>query len=127
MNPISLQFSVDLSEDENDENENVDINSFTNEAKNLFIDTIKNQFTEQLYEVSSVKITNIKITVKNNLFILNGEIPVKLTDIVRGVSLKKWIEAINEKSIWQMRYGPTNEYEVDSNGKKYKLVSVHTV
>ena len=38
-------------------------------------------------------------------------------------SLEEWIEAVNEKSIWQTMYGP-NQYDVESKGKKYAIQTV---
>ena len=130
MNPISLQFRIEIIEeilDINSDGEKPHINSLTEDAKSLFIDTIKNRFVKTLRDVSGVTITNIKIDVSDDYFTLHGKIPVKLDDVLYGVSLKNWIDAIDEKSVWQLKYGPTNEDFVESNGKNYNLFSVHIV
>ena len=130
MNPISLQFRIEIIEeilDINNDGEKPHINSLTEDAKSLFIDTIKNRFVKTLRDVSGVTITNIKIDVSDDYFTLHGKIPVTLDDVLYGVSLKNWIDAINEKSVWQLKYGPTNEDFVESNGKNYNLFSVHIV
>jgi hypothetical protein len=42
---------------------------------------------------------------------------------VQGAGLEDWVDVINQKSVWQFKYGG-GSLSVASNGKNYKLYSV---
>jgi len=112
-------------EDEEDE-EHVNANSLSDSAKALFSEPIEKECARGFY-VSSFLIKNIAITFQSDHHIkVTGTVDIDPTvEDEFGETLKGWLEVIDDKSIWQWRYGPNNEYHVESNGKKYKLRSVN--
>jgi len=118
MYPICLRFYVSI----NDSSEISNPSRLTEHAKELFQDAIEHKFVQRLENVSRIRITDIQLTFTNDSIILmNGLIPIPSNDD----ALSSWIEAIDEKSVWQIRFGPSNDESVTSNGKEYKLVSVN--
>lgn len=116
MYPICLLFSVYNSL------ETVNPSTLTKNAKALFRDGIENKFVQQLENVSGIRITDIQLTFTNDtLIIMRGIIPISSNDkrILFGAPLSGWIETINEKSIWQTKFGPNGDDFIESNGKEY--------
>jgi len=122
--PICLKFHV-VTNSESDE-DNANVNAFSKEAKDLFIHAIEHIFVNDLEEFSTIKISNVKITLDKKYFIMNGTVPVKLDEEINGVkyeTLTSFIEVIDDKSIWQMQFGNKENY-IPDKGKQYKFKSV---
>jgi hypothetical protein len=124
MYPICLLFVVTIY----DSLETVNPSTLTKNAKALFRDGIENNFVQRLENVSGIRITDIKLAFTNDSsIIMRGLIPIPSNDkrLLYGATLSNWIEAINEKSIWQTKFGPNKDDFVESNEKEYKFDSVH--
>ena len=124
MYPICLRFYVVI----NESSEIANPSTLTEEAKALFRDAIENKFVQRLEDVSRIRITDIQLTFTNDSIILmKGLIPIPSNDkrLLYGATLSSWINAIDEKGVWQMGFGPNRDDSVISNGKEYNLFSVN--
>jgi hypothetical protein len=124
MYPICLRFYVII----NYSSEIANPSTLTEHAKALFRDAIKNKFVQRLEDVSRIRITDIELTFTNDsLIIMNGLIPIPSNDktLLYGATLSSWIQAIDEKGVWQIGFGPNRDDSVTSNGKQYNLFSVN--
>ncbi len=122
--PICFLFGV-YPEDEEDE-ELVNANALSDNAKALLKKTIEKECVNGFY-ASCFHVKNISITFQHDYNIrVEGTVDIdpKVKDECGG-TLKHWVEVVDDKSVWQWRYGPNNDYHVESNGKKYKLRSVY--
>ena len=119
---VCILFGVYPEEDE----ERVNANALSDNAKALFSEKIEKECGQGFY-ASCFHIKNISITFQSDSGIkLTGTVDIDPTvEDDCGGTLQSWVEVIDEKSIWQWRYGPNNEYHVESNGKNYKLRSVY--
>ena len=121
--PICFLFGV-YPEDEEDE-ERVNAKVLSDNAKALLSEKIEKECAKGFY-ASAFHIKNISITFQCDAGIkVTGTVDIdpKSEDDCGG-TLQSWVEVVDEKSIWQWRYGVNDEYHVESNGKKYKLRSV---
>ena len=123
MYPICLRFYVVI----NDSDEIANPSTLTEDAKALFRDAIENKFVQRLEDVSLIRITDIKLTFTNDgIILMKGLIPISSKDkrLLYGATLSSWIQAIDEKGVWQIGFGPNRDDSVISNGKEYNLFSV---
>ena len=116
---VCILFGVYPEEDE----ERVNANALSDNAKALFSEKIEKECSKGFY-ASCFHIKNIAITFQEGIKVTGTvDIDPKVEDDCGG-TLESWVEVVNDKSVWQWRYGPNDEYHVESNGKKYKLLSV---
>jgi hypothetical protein len=113
-------------EDDHEDEEQVNANALSDSAKALFSEKIEKECARGFY-ASSFLIKNIAITFQlDNRIKVTGTVDIDPTvEDDCGGTLQSWVEVVNDKSIWQWSYGPNNEYHVESNGKKYKLLSMY--
>jgi hypothetical protein len=121
--PICILFGV-YPEDEEDEF--INTQALSDEAKALFAAKIEKQCSNGFY-ASSFHIKNIWITFHEGIRVTGTvDIDPNVDDDCGG-NLESWVKVVDAKSIWQWPYGPNNDYHVDSNGKKYKLRSIRSI
>jgi len=116
MSKINLQFYVERCEnsieDKTCDTIDANVSKLTLKAKQLLSEAITTRLT-------LLCIKNIKIKFGSSSYItLSGTIDYELD------TLSDWISAINEKSIYQLKYGKEQSYLVESNGKYYKIIRV---